>query len=359
MKRIVIYVDSLKPSGGRERVISNLMNEWSNVYELILIAKDQGDSFYKLDDRVNKFSLNIIPVHRDNRILSYFGVLVNIVKSIIKLKKTLKSLEYDYIYVATPQNAFEAYYAMDNANEKLVVSEHATFNGFNKVFSWMKKQVYPRAYRVSVPNTMDTIEYKKWGCNAVFIPHTLTFKPEKRNQLNSKIMLNVGRLCYDKHQDLLIKMWSRVENKNGWVLWIVGDGEDKEKLEMLISQYKMDDSVRLIGARKDINSIYKEASFFALTSRWEGFGMVLTEAMSFGVPCISFDCPSGPRDIINNNENGYLIDNENEKQFVLQLTKIVNLSENELSILGDKAFDTIKNWNNSSILMKWDSEIFS
>jgi len=293
-------------------------------------------------------------MNMNNRVSRIISVIKSIGKSSFRLKKILKLIKYDYVYTATPLNTVEAYLAMRHPQEQLVVSEHASAYAFNSIYTKMKKIIYPKVYCISVLNQMDTIIYLGWNANAIYVPHLVTYKAKDCNELSSKIILNIGRLTKDKQQGLLIDMWAKVQEKNGWKLWIVGDGEEKDNLEKKIIALDLKDSVKLIPATKNIEEIYKRASFFAFTSRCEGFGMVLLEAMSFGVPCISFDCPSGPRDIVSNEVNGYLIENNNTQDYILKLQKIVQMEKVELDRLGNGAFNTVLNWDNKSILRKWD-----
>ena len=174
--------------------------------------------------------------------------------------------------------------------------------------------------------------------------------------MNTKIVLNVGRLTADKRQDELLRIWSQIKEKNGWELWIVGDGEEKDNLNELIKALSIEDSVKLIPASKEIEKIYKQASIFALTSKCEGFGMVLIEAMAFGVPCIAYDCPSGPRDIIINGDNGLLIPNNLDMQYI---NKLQDLLTNHIKLveMGNGAYKTVNNWDNETIITEW-SKIF-
>ena len=207
-------------------------------------------------------------------------------------------------------NAFELLCA-GVASDKIVVSEHGSAYGVNKIYKNIKQLVYPKVYCVAVPNKMDVDVYKNLGANAIYVPHMVYMRQHERNRLDSHIILNVGRLTPDKRQDLLIQAWYKNKHKNDWKLWIVGDGEKKNELQLQIESLGLSNSVELLPATKNIDSIYRQASFFAFSSRFEGFGLVLLEAMSYGIPCLAFDCPSGPRDIIDDGINGFLVDNGN------------------------------------------------
>ena len=98
---------------------------------------------------------------------------------------------------------------------------------------------------------------------------------------------------------------------------------------------------------------YKEASFFLLTSHSEGFGMVILEAMSFGVPCVSYDCPAGPRDMITNNVDGFLVEFDNFEKLEQSTLEMMN-NHKKMIDFGDKAFEASKNWDDQHILAEWN-----
>lgn len=356
MKKIFIYVSSMSASGGIERVISNLIREWSTLFEIVLCTKDEGVSFYPIADNVRRVSLKCaVEMDMNNRYRRIKSVIQDFYISRKRLGKALQDVNPDYIYTTTPMDALEVYTAGKKWRHVLVASEHGSIDGYNKIYSTIKRFLYPRIYCVSVPNKMDTDSYKEWGANSIYIPHLVSFEKTSRNNLNSKVILNVGRMTADKQQIRLLDIWNNTKEKNGWQLWIVGDGEEKEHINKAIKKYRMEESVKVIKPTKKIVEIYKQASIFALSSRVEGFGMVLLEAMSFGIPCISFDCPSGPRDVIMNGYNGFLIENMNDHEFVKKLQEMILMSDDELKELGNNAFETVKSWDNEGILAKWNT----
>ena len=332
----------MNASGGIERVVSNLLEEWCKIYEVTILVKDDMESFYPIPDSVKLLSIyEPLELNMHDRASRILTVAKNIVRVIKKLRKFLKKEKFEYLYTATPLNSLEFYLASHDVMKRMVISEHASAFAVNKIYQCIKRFIYPKAYCISVPNRMD--------CD---IPHLVTFSNNTRNKLDTKIILNIGRFTSDKRQDDLLRIWNNVKEKNGWKLWIVGSGEEKEKLLRLIEELNISDSVELIDHTKNIDVIYQKASIFVFTSRMEGFGMVLLEAMSFGIPCISYDCPSGPRDIIENGRNGYLIKNGDMTDFTSKINALINM-ESKLSILGAEAYSTARDWNNKEIVNKW------
>lgn len=360
MKKILIYVNSMAPAGGIERVVANLSNEWSKNYEIIIVTKDNNKSFYKLNEDIKIRNLNIpLTLNMKNRISRMVSIGKNLISTQLILRKAIKEEGADYIYTTSPLNSLEVSMLGKKYRNRLVISEHGSKFGYNKVYNFIKKIIYPKAYKIVVPTTTDHELYLKEGFPSIYIPHICTFKAEEKNQLNSKIVLNIGRLTNDKQQIKLLKIWNLLNKDNeidGWKLRIVGRGEELESLNLYIVENKLEDNVEIVEPVKHVEKIFQDADIFAFTSKFEGFGMVLLEAMSFGVPCISFNCPSGPKDIIKNEENGFLIEPDDIQEFSNKI-KIMMTNSDERKNMGSKAFDTVKGWDNEHIMKQWD-ELF-
>lgn len=142
-----------------------------------------------------------------------------------------------------------------------------------------------------------------------------------------KIVLSVGRLIKSKHHDELIKIFARL-NQPDWKLVIVGGDALKQKntakLNQLISSLNAHNSVVLAGNQKDVASYYKRSSIFAFTSSSEGFPNVIGEALSFGLPVVSFDCVAGPADMIEEGKNGNLITLFDYEDFAVKLKRLMD-----------------------------------
>lgn len=354
MKKILIYINSMKPAGGIERVVANLSNKLVNEYDITILTKDMESSFYDLDSRINFESLNNpLTLNMNSRISRIVKIVINTFRTIFKLKKYLNTVNADYIYTTNPVNSFEVLTCRNRA--KLVISEHGSIFGYNKIYQELKKYIYPKAYRIAVPTTLDTELYKIEGYNSVYIPHLTTFNGTNLSEEKERIVLNVGRLTKDKQQYQLLNIWNRVLEENelkNWKLIIIGTGEEKNRLIDYIEKNALWGNVELIDPVQNIEDYFSKSSIFAFTSRFEGFGMVLLEAMSFGIPCISYNCPSGPRDIIANEINGFLIEPNFEDEYVEKL-KLLMKSSSIRKKMGVKAVEEVQNWNNEKIMELW------
>ena len=190
--------------------------------------------------------------------------------------------------------------------------------------------------------------------NLKIIPNPLPFQPNVSSKLTNKKVLVVGKQSYQKGYDSLLEIWKLVHQKYpDWQLEVYGKLNPALGLEEKAKDFSIDESVKFYPPVKYIQAKYKEASIYVMTSRFEGFGMVLIEAMSYGVPCIAFDCPHGPADIITNGEDGFLVPNGDIDSFA---NAIIHLIENEEIRLqmGAMAKENVKRFTPDVVVLLWD-----
>lgn len=193
----------------------------------------------------------------------------------------------------------------------------------------------------------------KKDAKVVVIPNPLTANVTKQSTCSEKRVIAAGRLAYQKHFDALIDAWYIVHKAHtDWQLDIWGDGTEKEALQNQINQYGLQDTVQLKGYAQNVIEKMHNYSIFALSSRFEGFGLVILEAMANGVPVVSFACPCGPKDIITDGKDGILIPHENTE---LLAQGIINLIEDEAKRIdmGQNAVAKAKQFNTDTIIQQW------
>ena len=185
------------------------------------------------------------------------------------------------------------------------------------------------------------------------IPDPLSFVPNKISPLTEKRVIAVGRYHYQKGFDLLLKAWKIVEGKcPEWQLAIYGQG-DREPYQQLADDLGLVPSrFQLYGPTADIQHEYVKSSIFAFSSRYEGFGMVLVEAMACGLPVVSFACPCGPRDIITNGVDGLLVEKENIDALANHLISIINNAQ-KCKTMSVEARKKAKFYQMSQIANRW------
>lgn len=187
----------------------------------------------------------------------------------------------------------------------------------------------------------------------VVIPNLNTLSTEKYSKQTEKTVISVGRLTSQKNFSSLINIWRLVSEKHpDWNLVIYGDGALRSELDNLISKYELSEKVKLMGYAPDISSRYAEASLYVMSSLFEGFGLVIIEAMSCGLPVVSYACPCGPKDIIEDGKDGFLLrigDEEGMAGKVCQLIENEDLRRN----MSEAAKTKANHYNISSVIDQW------
>jgi len=168
-----------------------------------------------------------------------------------------------------------------------------------------------------------------------------------------------GRLIHSKHHDDLIQIFAQI-NALKWKLVIVGDDalkqRNREKLEQLIVDLRMEGRIFLAGKRLDVEYFYNKAKIFAFTSSSEGFPNVIGEAMSAGLPVIAYDCVAGPSDLIEDNKTGFLVELHNQKAFKSALTKLMR-NEDLCNQFGEQGKMKIRKFSVQNIGREYEKAI--
>ncbi|WP_157844447.1 MULTISPECIES: glycosyltransferase family 4 protein [unclassified Chryseobacterium] len=329
--KIMFYFNSMAPAGGIERVISKHIKFLALENEVILLTNDSKPSFYDLPNNIVLDNIEeVSELNMKSRVARFYQIFKSIFRSSSKLRNKIKLHKPEVIYVASPLNLLKIFLA-NKKSHNLLVTEHASFNAYNLIYKLIVRILYGKVGLLTVPTIDDSKFYDSIGISNIYLPNPLSFYPSKHSTLDSKIVLNVGRFTEDKQHHILIKSWKLTNQRiNGWKLHIYGKGENEQEIKRLIEELDLAESVFIFPPTKAIEEKFIESSIFALSSRTEGFGLVLAEAMACGVPCVSFDCPTGPKDIILNEVNGLLIEQNNKKSFAEALD--ILMSDRDLRI---------------------------
>lgn len=341
MKKICFIIDSMKNSGGRERVISLLSEEFNKKYNVEIVVLDKSiDSFYKINNEIKIISLN-----GESKL-----------ERIVNLHRFLKD-NNNCIYITLAMRYLNLFVAAASifTRAKIIATEHCDYYATQIFFRILKRLFYRQFKYVVTLTEKDKEIIKKWFKNVEQINNPTSFYPEHSSKLNNKVVLNVGRLTKQKGQDMLIEAWSKVK-KNDWKLIIVGDGELKEELLSKILQLGLQNTVEIKSPTAYIQELYLSSDIFVLSSRWEGLPMVLIEAMACGLPCVSFDCETGPRQLIIDNYNGYLVEANNIDKLSESINKLI--TNNEIALrLGSNAKKESKKYLVGNIIIHWEKLI--
>lgn len=347
MKIISIILTNITKTAGTERAVANLSNILVSLgYSVCIFSTDSKDgiSAYHLNENVKIFhlGLRIATAKSFSKIFEYK-----------KLKQKIKTLvrEERIDCIIGTYSLFNTIITKIK-NVKTIGCEHFNYSSASKFHRIIRRIFYPKLDAVVVLTNHDKSHYQ-FLKNCVVIPNSLSFETEIKTSWNEKKVLSIGRLTKQKGFDFLIEATKELKNDfPDWHFEIVGSGEEEKLLKDLVLKYELEDYVLFLPPIKDVISLYKSASIYCMSSRWEGLPMVLIEAQSSGLPIVSFDCPEGPSEIIEDNVDGFLCEVENPHDLAEKL-RILMSNEKLREKFGKNAFESSKCFSSENIGKKW------
>lgn len=355
MKRICFLIGNLNDSGGTERVTSLIANELSKQdYDVsILSLADGKDPFFELQPAVHTYSL----YHKK------ISFKKNFVFAVWKIRKFIKHNNISTLIVVDSISCMFTVPALYGLNVNHICWEHFNFNvDLGVPFRRIGRKIAAKHCDYVVTLTQRDKELWERGLNIInakIIPISNPTPYENiqhEPSLEFKTVLAMGRLTYQKGFDLLIEAWAKVcKNNTDWILRIVGSGEDEEKLKQQVKDLDIENRVDFIPATNNIEQYYRTSSFYCLSSRFEGFPMVLLEAQAFGLPIVAFDCDTGSSEIIDHDFTGMLCEAANAKALALALETMMNNSEYSFQKMSNNSKLNSKNYTVGKITKKWEN----
>lgn len=353
-----LIIWSLGP-GGSERVLSTIANEWArrgNDVTVVTMAPP-SDDHYALDTRVQRMTLNI-----DDRFAER-PALVHNAQIVYRLRRVLRDIRPDVIVSFIEGTNTRVLLATRGLPATVIVSERTDprHHHISRVEAWLRRLTYPWADAIVV----QTEAVRTWAESTApadrvhVVPNPVRPCGEKREDAGRTCIVSVGRLVPSKGYDTLIEAFARVAPEHpNWDLHVVGEGPERERLEGLIHQLGLANRVRLLGLLDDPRTILRGAGLFVLASRYEGFPNALLEAMSCGVPVLSTDCPSGPREMITDGESGFLVPVDDVPRMATVMSRL--LSDPELRMrIGTEARTATSSYSLEQIVQRWEELIQS
>ena len=362
MKKIYIILKDITESGGGERVCVNLANAFNEVgYKVSIISffRFQSEVVFSLHENINIYFLSHTTPKSKNLLKKLF--IKSVYRNILgyKADKIIANDSPDVVL----------------ANDGWYIPK-IKLDSIKYVRLWhlkAPKKIDKRKQRIF--NLFDTLVvlsskefpiWQKYHQDVRVIPNFLPVITEKITDFNQCRVIAVGRMSAEKGFFRLIDIWEKVQEQfkqtlqeedrnkqNLWQLIIVGDGALKEQIESKIKTKNLQDSIILRPFTKDIESQYLDASIYAMTSHFEGFPMVLLESCSYGLCPIAFDIATGPSDIIEHNNSGYLINDNDVQEYVAKLIKLMNDKKTRESMGKNAKQRVSKTFSKEAVIKGW------
>lgn len=342
MSKVALVIKNAYSYAGTENVcnfMSECLSEQNDV--VVYSLEGEGKPFY--------------PYPGVNDIIS-FGSEGKPLRAIIK---KIREEKIDTVFLISMGRlsvmyALYSFFSFGRKTAKIYACEHIAINSFSKCVKLIKFLTLHYYDNVIVLTERDRDIYARKGIASLYIPNPIKYKNFVRTK-RTRQALAVGRLDYQKGFDLLLDIWREFIIKHpDWKLVIAGDGELRDKLIIQAQQAGIDKQVDFVGRVTNIDDFYQSSDMLLMTSRYEGLPLVLLEAKSWALPAIAYDCPTGPREIIENEQDGYLVAMNNKRLFIEKMEKLAKddellFSMSEISKRTSLKFDcdSIKvQWNN-------------
>ncbi len=345
MMHIIYCIPSLYNSGGMERILTVKANYMAEHFgwniSIITTCQKGRPSFYSISEKIKLYDIDIdYETIHEARMIRKISLRHQARKKHFKrLSDLLCKLHPDIVVSMFTHEATFLYKIKDGSKKVLEFHFSKEYRSLDTLYNnkglaktiidsflnWRDSQL-PKKYDKFVVLTHE--DAKAWGelksMSVIYNPITLHRSIQTVKKFHQ--LLAVGRLCPQKGFDLLINSWALIpkSDRQGWSIKIIGSGPYQEKLQSQIESMNLHDSISIIPPTSDIENEYAKSEIFCFSSRYEGAGLVLIEALGLGLPAISFDCPCGPSEIIDNNRTGFIVPMGNIALFAEYITKLIS-----------------------------------
>jgi len=358
-------------AGGVERVLTLKANYFADIfgYDITIITTDgkQKPNFFPLSEKVHVINLDVNFEEMWHR--SFFKRLILYLPKERQFKKRLSEVLNQIkpdITISLLRREINFLTDIHDGSKKIgeIHINRAHYRNFTPNRSNPFKALFAKYWMHGLVDEVRRLdrfvvltEYDRQAWQEIphvdVIPNPLPFYPEHINLVRRKRVIAVGRFFDEKGYDMLLEAWAIVErNCNDWVLDIYGDG-NKAYYERIAASLSLDKNrYRLNDSISDVQKEYLDSSFFVCTSRFEGFGMGIIEAMACSLPVVAFDCLWGPRSIITDGEDGLLVENGNIEKLAETMISLI-LHPERISEMGQNARKNVRRFNIDMIAKKW------
>jgi glycosyltransferase involved in cell wall biosynthesis len=356
--KMLYITPKINNEGGVARVLSiktNYLVEHFD-YEIHIVTQNEGNvtTFYNYNPIIQLHDITL----NGNPFSFLWQYKIQIEQTIKKINPDIvvlcdfgwKAFFFPFIIKTVKPVIFEAH--ASKFNEPIEYKKH-WFKQITHRFKYFFRNYSIKKFDAFVVLSNEALS--EWNAKkGTVIPNPIWLNNTVSAALEAKKVIVATRYSYEKGLDRLLQIWALVLVKHpDWILEIYGKTKDGLALESLAQKLNIAHAVYFFPPEKNIEDKYLQSSIYAMTSRSEAFPMVLLEAMSCGLPVIAFDCPVGPRTIIKDNENGFLIDDGNLEAYANQLISLMDSQELRLKI-GVKARNIRAKYSLEMIMKQWN-----
>ena len=306
MTQKILFVLPVLEAGGGQRFVSNVANYFAKKgHSITVLSLRKGESFYPLDSKVKLKTLNYVPIQTENKLKRFSSRI----ETFFELRSTLLEIGPDFVYsILSSTNLLTIASTLFSGIPIYVNDVMSPLRHRTKLERFARRALYRKADGIiCMTREAREIVAKETGAeNIEVIPRPLKEMKTPDSKERTKTILNVGRLHPDKGQGDLLEAFAQLKNDE-WRLVFLGDGPSKGELIKKRKELNLVERVSFLGTVAEVDSWYYSSSIFAFTSYNEGFPNALSEAMHASLACVSYDCVSGPKEMIDHQVTGLLV----------------------------------------------------
>ncbi|MFV0237328.1 MAG: glycosyltransferase family 4 protein [Flavobacteriales bacterium] len=352
--KILYFIDKVATPGGMERVLTikaNYLSKKGYDIGVVTLENDSSEPFFQFSDEIK---------------IHYLNVQNNKIKNKEHIQKTTALIKKENPDLCISMFGLEIYFlhSIDHPCKKIVeyhsskiALEIQSKNIVHKIYrKYLIKRIERNLRKFSKVVLLTKEDQKSWNLNnSRVIYNPLADKvSDKYADYSKKQVITLGRISFVKGYDLLVEVWKKVhEEFPEWNLKIVGLGSENAKtIKNKVKHLNLDKVIEILPIVKNVEDYYLNSSIYVLSSRYEGFPMTLLEASSYGLPIIAWRCPTGPSEIVIDNENGLLSDYLDINQLTANLLKLIE-DESKRERLGKRSKYEVEKYSIDNIMKQW------
>ena len=366
--KIVYVIGYIHGWGGIERVLAGkanyLVNEGHEV-AFVKIYRNQEERYFHFDPRIQFYDLDF-DFDQQKGLSKKLKFNQNKKDFVHKINQVFHEIKPD-IAISTFCKYSRFIYLCDDGSKKIIERHFAKYKRnqifvkfdrlpFGKTISYLyRKKDYDVVKHFDRFVVLTEEDKQDWGNlkNILAIPNPVTFVPKTISDCDQKRAIALGRISKQKQYEVMLKIWKEVVKKHPeWTLSVYANGGNPEKLRKLAKELAIEKNFEVFPTTREVEKELTSSSIYLMTSKYEGFPLVLLEAMRCGLPVVSFACKCGPRDMISDGEDGFLIEPGDTESFTKKINYLIENKEIRKE-MGQKASVSIQKFSEEKVMQKW------